>query len=263
MYGDYAFMNAQPTKQDSMDLLATYSRRPSTQLRNRLVEQNLGLVRKVAHQVGSRCSEPFEDLVQVGTIGLIRAIERFELQRGYSFSSFAVPYIRGEMQHYLRDKGSSVRTPRRYAEMNRKGRQIIQQYSQERGCTPSDDYVARALEISVEEWREVKLAERNKSLLSLDGSLGNSDDENLSLGALLPDKRYQSFRLAEEERLHLEQALAKLENTTRKILEFVFFHDMTQTEVARRMGLSPMTVSRRTKKGLRQMWDILETSEAH
>jgi RNA polymerase sigma-B factor len=252
-------MNVQTAKQDSIDLLATYSRNPSTRLRNRLVEQNLGLVRKVAHQVGSRCSEPFEDLVQVGTIGLIRAIERFELQRGYSFSSFAVPYIRGEMQHYLRDKGSSVRTPRRYAEMNRKGRQIIQQYTQDVGHPPSDDYVAQALEISVEEWREVKLAERNKSLLSLDGSLGHGDDESLSLGALLPDKRYQSFRLAEDERIHLEQALSKLERTTRVILEYVFFQDLTQTEVARRMGLSPMTVSRRTKKGLRQMWDILAT----
>ncbi len=254
-------MNAQPIQQDSIDLLAIYSKKPSTQLRNRLVEQNLGLVRKVAHQVGSRCSEPFEDLVQVGTIGLIRAIERFELQRGYSFSSFAVPYIRGEMQHYLRDKGSSVRTPRRYAEMNRKGRLVIQQYSQEAGHLPSDEYVAVALEISVEEWREVKLAERNKSLLSLDSAISHNEDESLSLGALLPDKRYQSFRLAEDERLHLEQALSKLEATTRTILEYVFFQDLTQTEVARRLNLSPMTVSRRTKKGLRQMGDILATSD--
>lgn len=256
-------MTAQLTKQDSMELLATYSRNPSTALRNRLVEQNLGLVRKVAHQVGSRCSEPFDDLVQVGTIGLIRAIERFELQRGYSFSSFAVPYIRGEMQHYLRDKSSSVRTPRRFAEMSRKGRLVIQQYANENGSLPNDDYVANTLGISPEEWREVKLAERNKSLLSLDGSLGHGEDENLSLGALLPDRRYQSFRLAEEERLHIEQALAKLEDTTRAILECVFFQDLTQTEVARRLGLSPMTVSRRTKKGLRQMSTLLESSNAY
>jgi RNA polymerase sigma-B factor len=253
-------MNAQMTKQDSMDLLAAYSRNPSTPLRNRLVEQNLGLVRKVAHQVSSRCNEPFEDLVQVGTIGLIRAIERFELQRGYSFSSFAVPYIRGEMQHYLRDKSSSVRTPRRYAEMSRKGRQLIQQHTQQTGNTPSDAWVAEALNIGLDEWREVKLAERNKSLLSLDGTIGG-EDENLSLGALLPDRRYQSFRLAEEERLHLEQALCKLESTTRTILEYVFFQDLTQTEVARRMGLSPMTVSRRTKKGLRQMSTLLTATE--
>lgn len=256
-------MNVTSTPPDSIDLLAAYHKKPTTQMRNRLVEQNLGLVRKVAHQVGSRCSEPFEDLVQVGTIGLIRAIERFELQRGYSFSSFAVPYIRGEMQHYLRDKGSAVRTPRRYAEMNRKGRQIIQQFSQDKGYAPSDDYVAQALTISVEEWREVKLAERNKSLLSLDSSISHNDDESLSLGALLPDKRYQSFRLAEDERLHLEQALSKLEHTTRLILEYVFFQDLTQTEVARRLNLSPMTVSRRTKKGLRQMGDILATGEKH
>ncbi|MBC8123306.1 MAG: sigma-70 family RNA polymerase sigma factor [Gemmatimonadaceae bacterium] len=254
-------MNAQTSKQTSIELLSTYNKNPDTRLRNQLVEQNLGLVRKVAHQVSSRCSEPFDDLVQVGTIGLIRAIERFELQRGYSFSSFAVPYIRGEMQHYLRDKASAVRTPRRYAEINRRGRMLIQEFNQENGHNPSDEYVAEHLNVSVMEWREVKLAQRNKSLLSLDGSLGHCEDESLSLGALLPDKRHQSFRLAEDERLHLEQALDKLEQTTRTILEYVFFHDLTQTEVAHRMELSPMTVSRRIKKGLRQMWDILKVSE--
>jgi RNA polymerase sigma-B factor len=70
-------------------------------VRNRLIQRNIGLVRKVAHQVSRHCAEPFENLVQVGSMGLIRAVERFDVGRGHSFSSFAVPYIRGEMQHYL------------------------------------------------------------------------------------------------------------------------------------------------------------------
>ncbi|MEO0410055.1 MAG: sigma-70 family RNA polymerase sigma factor, partial [Cyanobacteria bacterium P01_A01_bin.135] len=98
----------------SIELLMEYYRNPSVKLRNQLVQLNVGLVRKIAHRISHQCAEPYEDLEQIGHIGLIRAIERFDPTQGCAFSSFAVPYIRGEMLHFLRDRGSSVRVPRRW-----------------------------------------------------------------------------------------------------------------------------------------------------
>lgn len=250
-------MYAQCEKIESLELLQSYRDKPSVHLRNELVRRNVGLVRKVAHQVSGRCSEPYEDLVQVGCLGLIRAVERFDVGRGHSFSSFAVPYIRGEMQHYLRDRSCSVRIPRRLQELARQGRKVGQDVAQELGRALGEKELAELLDISSEEWRQVKLARSNHIPLSLDAPVNVQEDAAFCLGDLLPDASYQSFCLAEEDRLRLQQALTHLESTTREIIEFVFFQDLTQTETARRLGLSPMTVSRRITKGLRELWGVL------
>ncbi|WP_287128528.1 RNA polymerase sigma factor SigF [Candidatus Cyanaurora vandensis] len=250
---------AQGEKVESLELLQAYREKPSVRLRNELVRRNVGLVRKVAHQVSRRCGEPYEDLVQVGCLGLIRAVERFDVSRGHSFSSFAVPYIRGEMQHYLRDRSSAVRIPRRLQELARRGRRAGQEATQALGRTPGEKELADLLEISFEEWRQVKLARSNRLPLSLDAPVNLQEDATFCLGDLLPDYSYQSFCLAEEDRLRLQQALTHLEDSTRQIIEFVFFQDLTQTETARRLGLSPMTVSRRITKGLRELWGVLNS----
>jgi RNA polymerase sigma-B factor len=106
-------------KSESLQLLREYQKTPSAEVRNRLVQLNLGLVRKEAHHWINQCTENYEDLLQVGSLGLIRAIERFDMSKGHAFSSFAIPYIRGEIQHYLRDKGCPVRfrvAGRRYSD---------------------------------------------------------------------------------------------------------------------------------------------------
>jgi RNA polymerase sigma-B factor len=245
-------------KFDDLELLQAYRTKPTVAVRNRLVQQNIGLVRKVAHQVSRHCAEPFENLVQVGSMGLIRAVERFDVGRGHSFSSFAVPYIRGEMQHYLRDRSSSVRIPRRFQELARKGRRVSQELGEALGHLPTEYEVADALGISAEEWYNVRLSEVKRMLLSLDTPVSSQDDATFSLGDILPDFKYHSFQLAEEDRLRLRQALYELESPTREILDYVFFQNLTQTETARRMGMSPMTVSRKIKSGLRQLWHVLD-----
>ena len=101
----YTKISSKELKTDSLALLREYQQSASLELRNQIVQLNIGLVRKEAHQWLNHCTENYEDLVQVGCIGLIRAIERFEMSKGHAFSSFATPYIRGEIQHYLRDKG--------------------------------------------------------------------------------------------------------------------------------------------------------------
>ncbi|MEM8602414.1 MAG: RNA polymerase sigma factor SigF [Cyanobacteria bacterium P01_H01_bin.121] len=248
-------------KQESLELLQQYRSSPSLGLRNRLVQLNEGLVRREVNHWLNQCGESYDDLLQVGMIGLIRAVERFDLSKGHAFSSFAVPYIRGEIQHYLRDKGTTVRIPRRWLDLQRQGAAAIRRWQIAHNTLPSDADIAKEINISLTEWQEVRLALQNRSLLSLDAPVGDGDDSQTCLGDLLPDHHYRSFQLAQEDRMRIQQALASLECRTREILEFVFLHDLTQREAAERLGISTVTVSRRLKKGLQLMQRLLSTAD--
>lgn len=242
---------ANELKSESLQLLREYHNSPSAALRNRLVQLNYGLVRKEAHHWVNQCSESYEDLLQVGSMGLIRAIERFDVSKGHAFSSFAIPYIRGEIQHYLRDKGSPVRIPRRWQALQHQASNVTRELQVQLHRPPTDMEVADALQISLSEWQEIKLAYRNRSPLSLDAPMREEDENSTSLGDLVPDSQYQSFQLAQEDQIRLQQALFQLEQRTREVLEFVFLHDLTQKETAERLGISAVTVSRRVKRGLK------------
>ena len=249
-------------KSETLELLSTYQRNGSPELRNQLVQMNLGLVRREAHHWLCHSNESFDDLMQVGSLGLIRAIERFELSKGYAFSSFAMPYIRGEIQHYLRDRSAVVRIPRRWQSLQHRSARAIRTLQVSLNRRPTDQEIAAYLEITVQEWQEVKLAGRNRSLLSLDAPVQEEGQGAASLSDLLPDPKYKSFQLAQEDRIRLQQALAQLERRTREILEFVFLQDLTQKETAERMGISAVTVSRRVKSGIKRLRTLMTSSEA-
>ncbi|PSO54010.1 MAG: RNA polymerase subunit sigma [Cyanobacteria bacterium QH_8_48_120] len=245
-------------KRRSLRLLREYQQSQDAELRNQLVKLNFGLVRKEAHHWVNQCRESYDDLLQVGCLGLIRAIERFDLSKGYAFSSFAIPYIRGEIQHYLRDRGASVRIPRRWLELRQQARGVTRNLREELNRQPTDAEIAAALKISLKEWQDIKLAAQNQEPLSLDMPMGSEQESTTSLGELVPDPRYRTFQLAQEDQLRLQQALIELEDRTRSVLEFVFLQDLTQKEVAELLGISVVTVSRRLKKGL----DLLKRSMA-
>jgi RNA polymerase sigma-B factor len=248
-------------KIESLQILSEYQKEPSLALRNRLVELNIGLVRREVHHWTGQCTESYDDLLQVGSIGLIRAIERFDLSKGHAFSSFAIPYIRGEIQHYLRDKSPSVRIPRRWQALQRQAVTVIRDLHVELHRPPTDLEVAKALDISLYEWQEIRLSCKNRSLLSLDAPLGDEENGASSLAEVVPDPRYRSFQLAQEDQIRLQQALTQLEKRTRQILEFVFLYDLTQKETAERLGISAVTVSRRVKKGLESMQRLMAGGE--
>ena len=240
-------------KGETAELLQQYHQARESHIRNRLVQLNIGLVRQEAHRWARQSTESFDDLMQVGSLGLIRAIERFELSKGYAFSSFAVPYIRGEIQHYLRDRSATMRIPRKWQSLAYQARKAVQTLRTELHRQPTDSEIAAALDISPQEWQEVKLATRNRSPLSLDAPVADEETRSASLSDVLPDPKYRSFQLAEEDRIRLQQALQQLEERTRKILEFVFLQDLTQKETAERLGISSVTVSRRVKHGLQRL----------
>ena len=243
----------------SLQLLQVYQQSESIEIRNQIMELNFGLVRKEAYYWASQTQENYEDLLQVGSLGLIKAIERFSLEKGIAFSSFAIPYIRGEIQHYLRDKSSTVKMPRTWLELKRKALAITAEFQKDLNRQPTDAEIAQALKISLEQWQEIKLAHQNREPLSLDMAINNEQDGSTSLGDLVPDPRYRSFHLVEEDQIRLQTALGKLEERTRKVLEFVFLHDLTQKEAAEALGVSVVTVARRLKKGLTFLKNSMST----
>ncbi|WP_066383754.1 MULTISPECIES: RNA polymerase sigma factor SigF [unclassified Anabaena] len=248
-------------KQEIWQLLREYQQSRSETVRNQLVQLNFGLVRKEAHYWMNQCRESYDDLVQVGCLGLIRAIERFELVKGHAFSSFAIPYIRGEIQHYLRDKGVTVRIPRRYLAIQQRAIGVSRCLREQYNRQPTDAELAAALQISPDEWQDIKLAWVNRSPLSLDVPVQDSDEGATSLGELVPDHQYRSFQLAQEDQIRLQQALFQLEQRTREVLECVFLQDLTQKQVAEQLGISVVTVSRRVKKGLDLLKNLMCAAE--
>lgn len=244
-----------------MELLMQYKQSPSVQLRNKLVQLNAGLVRKIAHRVSHQCSEPYEDLEQIGYIGLIRAIERFNPGQGCAFSSFAVPYIRGEMLHFLRDRGTTVKIPRRWQDLQKESQKLQMELMRNLGRNPSDSEMAEALSVSVKEWREVKMAHKNRLPLSLDATVCQQVDSSITLGDTLPDSHYQLMQALEEDRQQIQRALNQLEDKTRAAIEFVFFKGLSRKEVAEKIGVSPMTVTRRIQRGVDEMIAFLQPQE--
>lgn len=241
-----------------MELLVSYHQNPSVRVRNQLVQLNAGLVRKIAHRVSHQCAEPYEDLEQIGYLGLIRAIERFNPHQGCAFSSFAVPYIRGEMLHFLRDRAGTVKIPRRWQQLNKEGQRVRETLTEAFGRQPTDDEIAAELGVEVHEWRESKLAARNRLPLSLDATISQQLDSPMTLGDTLPDAHYQALQHLEEDRQQLQRALNQLEDKTRQAIEFVFLHDLSRKEVAEQIGVSPMTVTRRIHRGIQQMVGVLQ-----
>ncbi len=241
-----------------MELLIAYYRNPSVKVRNQLVQLNSGLVKKIAYRVSQQCPEPYEDLVQLGYLGLIRAIERFNPHQGCAFSSFAVPFIRGEMLHFLRDKGSVVKIPRRWQELQQEGQRVSKQLSTTLGRTPTDTEIAEALKVSLHEWQESKLAAQNRLPLSLDASVAQMLDRPVKLAEMLPDSRDQVWQHWEEDRQQLQGAIAQLEERTQVAIEFVFFRDLSRKDAAKQIGVSPMTVTRHLQRGIKELVSLLQ-----
>jgi RNA polymerase sigma-B factor len=257
------YMATQSVRFRGMELLVAYHHNPSIALRNQIVRLNTGLVRKIAYRVSQQCAEPYEDLEQLGFLGLIRAIERFNPQQGCAFSSFAVPYIRGEILHFLRDNGSLVKIPRRWQELQQEGQRVTKKLAATLGRLPNDAEIAQGLKVSLKDWQKSKLAAQNRLPISLDAAISHTLDSSMTLGETLPDIYDQALRDREEERQQLQGAMSLLEEKTQAAIEFVFFRELPRQEAAQQIGVSTITVSRYVQRGVNQLVSLLQpqTSE--
>jgi RNA polymerase sigma-B factor len=149
--------------------------------------------------------------------------------------------------------------PRAWLTTYNQGCKIIRTKRTETGREPSSQEVADTLGITINEWYDIKLACQNRSPISLDTPIDQSEDSSMSIGDLVTDHKYQSFQLAQEDNIRLQQALDLLEDRTREVVEFVFLKEFTHREVADTLGISAVTVSRQLKKGLTALKKILDT----
>jgi RNA polymerase sigma-B factor len=226
---------------------------PEEGVRQELIEAHLGLVEYLARRFAGR-GEPLEDLEQVGTIGLVKAVDRFDPDREVEFSTYATPTIVGELKRHFRDKGWAVRVPRRLQELNLQLGDLIGKLSQELGRSPTVAEMATAAGTSEEEVLEGLDSAHAYSLVSLDAPAG---EEDLTLHDQIGDED-DTIELLEY-RASLVPLLEELPPRERTMLYLRFFKGLTQSEIADKLGISQMHVSRLLAKTLTTLRDGLES----
>jgi RNA polymerase sigma-B factor len=226
--------------------------------RDALVEQHLPLVEHLARRFRNR-GEPYDDLVQVATIGLIKSVDRFDLERGVEFSTYATPTIVGEIKRHFRDKGWAVRVPRRLQELRLALATATSELSQKQGRSPTVSELAAHLKITDEEVLEGLESANAYSTLSLDAGDSGSGDEPMPVAETLgvEDEALEGVEYRES----LKPMLEQLPPREKKILMLRFFKNMTQSEIAAEIGISQMHVSRLLARTLAQLREGLLVDE--
>ena len=225
---------------DTYDKFSEYRRTGDRDLRNELVEEHMRLAEFLARRFAHR-GEAADDLRQVALVGLLKAVERFEPDRGLQFSSFATPTITGELKRYFRDRGWAVRVPRRIQELHLELDRTVNELSQELGRPPTPAEIAQRAGVLEEDVLESMEAGSLYRLASIDA--GRSDDES----SPSPAQRLGEIDAeltAVDDRVAVSEMLAVLPEREQKIVYLRFFEGMTQSEIAEEIGISQMHVSR-------------------
>ena len=247
------------TKDEVRDLFRAYrsadSEEEEVALRERLVDQHIGLVEFLARRFRNR-GEPLEDLVQVGTIGLLKAIERFDLDREVEFSTYATPTIVGELKRHFRDKGWAVRVPRRLQELHLELTKVVGHLGQDLGRSPTVAEIAEATGATEETVLEGLEIAQAYNFTSLDAPIDTDDGGSTSFADQLGEEDEHLENL--EYRASLAPEMAKLPERERRILYLRFFKGLTQSEIADRLGISQMHVSRLLNRTLANLREALE-----
>lgn len=222
--------------------------RDDASARDELVELHLPLVEYLARRFRGR-GEPIEDLIQVASLGLLKAIDRFDTDRGVEFSTYATPTIIGELKRYFRDKGWAIRVPRRLQEIGLQLAQVVPALSQELGRSPSVAEIAERTGLTEEEVLEGNSAAQAYSLRSLDAPMGD-EETRTSLSQLGTEDESLELLEAWSSIAHL---LEKLPYRERKILYLRFVVGQTQSQIADELGISQMHVSRLLARTLAEL----------
>ena len=220
-------------------------------MREELVVAHLNLVRFLAMKFVNR-GEPLDDLVQVGTLGLLKAIDRFDTERGVEFTTYATPTIVGEIKRHFRDKGWAVKVPRRLQELNQSVNRSVDALAIELGRSPTVAELAERLNASEEEILEAQELGQAYNLLSLDSEVGGDGDKKSQTLADTVGMTDTGMELLED-RANLERAFHVLTGRERVIIYLRFYESVSQTEIAARLQVSQMHVSRLQAKALEKL----------
>ena len=240
-----------PNREQLAGLFADYRRTADPAIRDRLVEAHLGLAEYLARRFDRR-GEPLDDLVQVASLALIKAVERFDPERGLEFSTFAVPTIVGELKRHFRDKSWAVRVSRRLQELHLRLGTAVSDLTHELGRSPTIPEIAGRLGVTPEDVVEAMEAGRAYRSSSLDAPLAGDESEGTTpLSARIGDADLNLKMV--DERSQLASLLKDLPERERTILLLRFFDGLTQSQIADRIGISQMHVSRLLSRTLEQL----------
>jgi len=239
-------------------LLRRYHEQGDLQAREQLIEQYMSLVRSLARRYSYR-GEQFDDLVQIGSIGLIKAIDRFDVDRGVELTTYATPNIIGEIKRHFRDRGWAVRVPRGLQELNVQLSKLVEQLTVQLSRSPTVPELAKAAGVQEEEVLEALESGRAYTSLSLSTGGAGEDGEELdpleSLGEI--EHAYE----VSEDRAVLAPGFRVLDDRERTILRLRFFEGLTQSQIAQRVGISQMHVSRLIRRALGKIRDEIAAGE--
>jgi RNA polymerase sigma-B factor len=237
-------------RDDDNALLASFAESRDEQLREILVERYLPLARSIARRY-AHGSEPLDDLVQVASLGLLKALDRFSPERGVAFSSYAVPTIAGELRRYFRDRTWAVRPPRDLQERALAVDKLRAELTNRLGRSPTVRQIGQALELTDEEVLEAIEAARAGQATSLSAPRGSDDDGEHTLEASIGVDE-DGFATAEQRAVY-EQLACCLTARERRVIELRFMEDLTQEQIGKRVGVSQMQVSRVLRQALAKL----------
>src|SRR5947209_12772473 len=249
-----------PARIENRDLFIRWQKFGEQRAREELVERFLPLARNLARRyAGAR--EPFDDLLQVASLGLVKAIDRFDIERGAAFSSFAVPTILGELKRYFRDLGWSVHVPRGAQEQALKVQEAHERLTTKTGRPPTVNQLAEYLELRVEDVLDALETAAAHHSTSLDAP--REERSSGESGALVDvfgedDPRYELV----DETVTISVAARELSARERRVLALRFVNDMTQTQIAQEIGVSQMQVSRILRRALSRLRELTEAQES-
>ena len=245
-------------KKRTRELFLHYREFQDEESRDELITMYLNLVKYLASRFRNR-GEPIDDLIQVGTIGLIKAIDRFDTDREVEFTTYATPTIVGELKRYFRDKGWAIKVPRRLQELSFRVNQAVDQLTQKIQRSPTILEIAEYLGVTTEEVLEAMETSEAYNFVSLETDRNSDGSDSFSILEYI-GKDDQVMAIVDD-RTTLAKALKFLTPQEQRVLYLRFFQGLTQTEIATKLEISQMQVSRLLRKTLRVLRENLVSEE--
>ena len=234
----------------------TTDEKTKKKLKEFVVMACMPIVKKVAHALARRCTDPVEDIVQVGSLGLIKAVDLYNPEISKNFKSYATYLITGEIRHYLRDRTTIIRAPREIKELSFRIHKITMELTEKLGTTPTDKDIAEVLQMPQEKVEEVNNLERRTTTISIDQILG-ADDNSISLVERIEDESQKKAFDSYENRMILNDAIKLLDSDEQQLVILNYYDGLNQREISEKMQMSQMQVSRKLKKALQKLFLII------